>query len=198
MKWPFQHRTTAVDKAHVSFDGRDYRIDRGVFDPAVHLSGTLFATHLANQEWDGRSVVELGTGCGLLAGVLADRGASVVALDISESAVICAEANLSDTSVEVRQGDLLAPVAEARFDVIVTNPPYETRRSFRPRYSSPDFLSRLAMHWRSTADELVLAFPTDSIDVLDDVGFDLDLVARLPSSGRELGVFTAINQRVPT
>lgn len=191
MKWPFQRRTKAADIARVSFDGRDYRIDRGVFDPAVHLSGMLFATHLASQSWDGRRVVELGTGCGLLSGVLADRGASVVALDIAESAVICATANLSDTSVDVRQGDLLAPVADARFDVIVTNPPYETGRSLRPRYSSPDFLARLATQWTSTADELVLAFPTDSIDVLDDVGFDLELVARLPSSGRELGVFTA-------
>ena len=64
-------------------------------------------------------------------------------------------------------------------------------RSLRPRFRSPDVLERLAAQWRDFADRLVLAFPTDSADVLDEVGFDLHLIDRLKSSGRELGIFSS-------
>lgn len=175
--------------AQFPFDSRVYRVDRGVFDPQEHLSGLLFATHLESRDWGGIRVLELGTGCGLLAGVLADKGAEVVAVDVSEAAVTCARRNLADTTVDVRLGDLLDPVVGERFDVVVTNPPYEIGRARRPLYRSPDFLERLASSWSTVADRLVLAFPTDSVDILDDLGFDLTLEARLRSDGRELGVF---------
>ncbi len=185
---PFSQRSAS---ANVCFENRTYSVARGVFHPAAHLSGVLFATHLADREWANRRVVEVGTGCGLLAGVLADRGASVVATDVSTAAARCAAANLADTSVEVRQGDLLDPIAGEYFDVLVANPPYEIGRALRPRYRSPDYLERLAAQWPSVADELVLAFPTDSAEVLDHVGFDLTHVATLSSTGRDLGVFHA-------
>ena len=71
------------------------------------------------------------------------------------------------------------------------NPPYEIGRSLRPRYRSPDVLERLAAEWPNFADQLVLAFPTDSADVLDELRFDLHLIDRLESSGRELGIFSS-------
>jgi len=171
------------------FGERSYRIDRGVFHPEKHLSGLVFADFLRKRDWANNRIVELGTGCGLLAGVLADGGADVVAIDVSAAAVECARANLADTSVDVRLGDLLEPVRGERFDLIVTNPPYEVGRSLRPKYRSPDFLERLASQWPTVADQLILAFPTDSADALVDLGFDVQLIARIESAGRELGVF---------
>lgn len=175
----------------VCFNNREYRIDRGVFDPAAHVSGMLFATYLNTQNWYGQRILEIGTGCGLLAGVLDDQGASVVAVDVSRRAAQCARANLADSSVEVRHGDLWAPLEDERFDVLVTNPPYEIGRSWQPRYRSPNVLERLASGWKVVADRVVLAFPTDSAHLLTNVGFELSLVARLPSQARELGVFSA-------
>ncbi len=181
----------------VKFAGRTYSIPRGVFDPEHHLSGLLVAKYLTEQvhEWAGRSVLEVGTGCGILAGALYDSGADVTATDISKTAVNAAVANLSATNVEVRCGDGFEPVAGRRFDAIVVNPPYETGRSLRPLYRSAHLLDVLAAQWRTYADELVLAFPTDDQETLRDVGFELDLDERLSSPGRELGIFRSRGER---
>lgn len=176
----------------IEFSDRKYAISPRVFNPETQLSGLLFARWLSTQpatSWSKKSVLELGTGCGLLAGVLHDLGASVIATDISTAAVTCARKNLSTTAVDVREGNLFAPVARERFDVIVMNPPYEIGRSPLPRYRSPDVLERLAQQWPDYGDELILAFPTDSADVLEDVGFSLELLERIPSAGRELGIW---------
>ena len=86
--------------------------------------------------------------------------------------------------------DSFDPVRGERFDAIVMNPPYEIGWSLRPRYRSPDLLERIAAEWRRFADRLVLAFPTDSAEILDEVGLDLHLVDCLESGGRELGIFS--------
>ena len=106
-------------------------------------------------------------------------------------AVEAAKGNLAKTSVDVRYGDLFAPISGERFDVIVSNPPYEIGRSLRPRYRSPDVLQRLSVEWRDFADQLVVAFPTDSADLLVELGFNLHLVERFDSVGRELGIFSS-------
>jgi 16S rRNA G966 N2-methylase RsmD len=183
-----------------TFENRQYRVERAVFDPVRHISGVVFAEHLAHQKWPNRRVLELGTGCGLLAGVLHDHGATVTAVDISDASVTCAEKNLSDTSVEILQSDLFASIPSQRFDLIIMNPPYEVGRAFSRSVRSPDVLARLAEQWESFADELILAFPTDSVDVLEAAGLDLELVKRIRTDGRELGIFANRNTRqdVPT
>ena len=78
----------------------------------------------------GLHAVDVGTGSGAIALALATEGpfARVVATDLSEAALEVARANHAacapDAPVELRQGDLLAPVAGERFDVVVSNPPY--------------------------------------------------------------------------
>lgn len=167
-------------------------IDRGVFDPIGHLSGLIFARWLAEQNFANQRVLELGTGCGLLAHVVSRTATSVVATDVDPRAAECASVNLRATTIDVRCGDLFAPVMAERFDTLVTNPPYEVGRSRKPTLRSPDFLQRLADGWTNVADSLILAFPTDSIDLLHEFGLDLALVARLPTTGRELGIFDSV------
>lgn len=166
-------------------------VGHGVFDPVAHLSGIAAADHLAAQDWSNVRVLEIGTGCGLLAGVLHDRGAQVTAVDISAEAVSCARSNLIDTSVDVRESNLFAAVVGESFDVLVINPPYEVGRSRNPTLRSADLLSRLADGWADVADRLVLMFPTDSEDLLDTFGFGVDCAARIATGGRELGVYVA-------
>ena len=65
------------------------------------------------------SVLEVGTGCGLIAKIVARVARSVIATDINPQAVI----NVTLNGVDVVQGDLFANL-DRRFDVIIFNPPY--------------------------------------------------------------------------
>ena len=74
----------------------------------------------------GRTL-DLGTGCGEQALLLAAHSEAVVATDINPRAVRYAEMNArlnSIDNVEFRTGDLFEPVAGESFDLIVTNPPF--------------------------------------------------------------------------
>ncbi|WUD71524.1 methyltransferase [Streptomyces sp. NBC_00510] len=76
---------------------------------------------------DCADVLDLGTGSGVLALAAASRGAArVTAVDASARAVCAARLNarLNGLRVRVLRGDLTAPVAGRRFDLIVANPPY--------------------------------------------------------------------------
>jgi release factor glutamine methyltransferase len=65
------------------------------------------------------SVLELGTGCGLIAKVIAGSAHSVIATDINPQAVKNATLN----GVTAIQGDLFCNL-NRRFDLIIFNPPY--------------------------------------------------------------------------
>jgi release factor glutamine methyltransferase len=76
------------------------------------------------------SIADVGTGTGAIALALAARlpEASVTAIDSSADALALAaenaELNGLGPRVELLQGDLLAPVAGRRFDLVASNPPY--------------------------------------------------------------------------
>jgi ribosomal protein L3 glutamine methyltransferase len=79
---------------------------------------------------DVESVLDLCTGSGCLA-ILAARhfpNADVDAVDISKDALKVAARNVAAYGLEDRlrlhQGDLFAPLGEARYDLIISNPPY--------------------------------------------------------------------------
>lgn len=69
-----------------------------------------------------------GSGCIAIACAHAFPAARVDATELSESAAAVARRNAADHDVEgrvaVRVGDLYAPVAGERYDIIVSNPPY--------------------------------------------------------------------------
>ncbi|TMD93544.1 MAG: methyltransferase [Chloroflexi bacterium] len=74
-----------------------------------------------------RVALDLGTGCGVQALLAAPHSDTVVAADRNPRAVALATFNAAlnaVASVECRLGDLLAPVAGERFDLIVSNPPF--------------------------------------------------------------------------
>jgi release factor glutamine methyltransferase len=85
----------------------------------------LLARHLPLR--DGDVVLDLGTGAGLIGILAARRGHPVVATDVVEAWARCARANALLNGVgdrlEVRTGDLFAPVTGRSFDLIAVNPP---------------------------------------------------------------------------
>jgi release factor glutamine methyltransferase len=139
----------------------DYRLERvqgvslvvtpSVFNPRLPRTGAFLAAYLDAQHLAGAEVLDMGTGCGVCAIVAARRARRVVAVDINAAAVRCARGNalLNDVAerVEVRHGDLFAPVAGERFDLIVFNPPFlsGTARDDRDRaWRSADVAERFA------------------------------------------------------
>ncbi|MGV1005186.1 MAG: 50S ribosomal protein L11 methyltransferase [Candidatus Nanopelagicales bacterium] len=75
----------------------------------------------------GETVLDVGTGAGVLAILAAKMGGVVSATDILDSAVVTARANalLNEVAVDVRQGGLFSPFSEQTFDVIVANVPQD-------------------------------------------------------------------------
>jgi HemK-related putative methylase len=117
----------------------DYRIETvaglrllvlpSVSNPKVLRTGEFFARQLAALHIDEHtSVLDLGTGSGICALQAARRARAVVAVDINEAAVRCARINAAinqlEHRVEVRCGDLFAPVHGSRFDLVLFNPPF--------------------------------------------------------------------------
>jgi release factor glutamine methyltransferase len=75
-------------------------------------------------------IVDVGTGSGIIAVAVAHKlpAATVTAIDLSSSALAIAQENAKRNgvagSIRFLEGDLLAPVAEERFEIVVSNPPY--------------------------------------------------------------------------
>jgi release factor glutamine methyltransferase len=98
----------------------------GVFKPIVDT--WMLAEELRRHpRLAGAEVLDLCTGSGALAVAAAVHGARrVTAVDVSHRAVLTARLNarLNGARVRTLRGDLLAPVAGERFDLIMSNPPY--------------------------------------------------------------------------
>jgi release factor glutamine methyltransferase len=105
-----------------------------VFNPAVFGSSDILVRALRASTGSlgagcapGR-LLDMGTGTGLTALAGAALGYHVVAVDANPEAVRCARMNAllhhAEARVDVRCGDLFAPVAGERFDVVTFNPPF--------------------------------------------------------------------------
>ena len=102
-----------------------FKVAKNIYEPAEDTF--LLADNINARR--GERVLELGTGCGLLAILAAKAGAKeVVVTDINPAALKCARANAAKHQVEYcidfRLGDLFEPVAGEHFDLVMFNPPY--------------------------------------------------------------------------
>jgi release factor glutamine methyltransferase len=108
--------------------GLDLAIPPTVFHPKIFLTSAFFAKFLQSLDLAGKTVVEVGTGSGILALSAAKAGAkSVVALDINPAAVEAANLNAAKNGfgqVKALPSDLFSAVPEShKFDVIISSPP---------------------------------------------------------------------------
>src|SRR6202166_3584697 len=116
--------------------GLPFHVDERVIVPRSFI-GELLDSHFSGEEGsligdpaEIASVLDLCTGSGCLA-ILASRSfadAQIDAVDLSKDAVDVAARNVADYRLEGRvtlyQGDLFGPLGDARYDLIITNPPY--------------------------------------------------------------------------
>lgn len=116
---------------HKEFYGRRFAVDRRVLIPRSETELLVEAVLRVLPKAEPTRVLDVCTGSGCIAlSIAAERPlASVWATDTSADALAVAKANAEALELAARvtffEGDLLAPVpADARFDVIVSNPPY--------------------------------------------------------------------------
>src|SRR6516165_9609785 len=118
--------------------GLPFHVDERVIVPRSFI-GELLDTHFGGDGEAGsliddpsavERVLDLCTGSGCLA-ILAARhfpNAEVDAVDVSKGALEVAARNVGDYGLEHRvmlhRGDLFAPLGDARYDLIISNPPY--------------------------------------------------------------------------
>lgn len=148
---PIQYAT-----GRVGFRTLDLTIDSRALIPRPETEGLV---DLVLRRAKGGLAADIGTGSGCIALSLAVEGRfdRVIAVERSPEAAALARENLAlvrpRTPVEIREGDLLAPLAGSRFRAIVSNPPYltgneydaldESVKAFEPRealVSGPDGL----------------------------------------------------------
>jgi HemK-related putative methylase len=139
----------------------------GVLNPRLTRSGEFFASVLGELVAPGAEVLDMGTGSGVCALFAARHARRVVAVDINPAAVRCARINilmnrLEDT-VEVVQGDLFAPLAGRRFDLVLFNPPFlrgvprdDADRAWRSTDVAERFAAGLRDHLQPGGSALIL------------------------------------------
>lgn len=100
-------------------------------DSRAIIPRSYFVELIPRLRGDPRRIADVGTGTGCLAVLLALRfpRARVDAIDVSPAALAVARVNvrrhrLSDR-VRLRRSDLFASVPAGRYDLVVSNPPYE-------------------------------------------------------------------------
>ncbi len=109
--------------------GKPFVVLPDVFNPTLFFSSEFFVNTFGPELIPpGANVLDMGTGSGVVAVFAAQWAARVVAVDVNPAAVRCARINVLlnevDDRVEVREGNLFAPVRAALFDVVLFNPPY--------------------------------------------------------------------------
>ncbi len=139
----------------------DYRLEnvRGmrllvlpsVSNPKLLRTGAFFGQCLEASMTADRDVLDIGTGSGVCALFAARHAQRVVAVDINRVAVRCAAINAAinhlDHRIDIRHGDLFAPVAGERFDLVLFNPPFlrgEPRDERDAAWRSSDVAARFA------------------------------------------------------
>ncbi len=139
----------------VSFRTLELRIDARALIPrpeTEELVDLVLSWARAAPGAAGGVVADIGTGCGCIALALAVEGpfSRVIAVERSPAAAALARENVAavrpPVPVEVREGDLLAPLAGERCRAIVANPPYLTEAEYAALDPAVrDFEPRLAL-----------------------------------------------------
>lgn len=85
----------------------------------------LLKNYISELDLEGKKVLDMGTGSGILALEMAEKGAEVTAADINPEAVenVSGKAKKEGLEIKVKKSDLFENIEE-KFDLILFNPPY--------------------------------------------------------------------------
>jgi release factor glutamine methyltransferase len=126
---PIQYITGVAE-----FYGLPFSVNCDVLIPRPETEHLVEKTIELASGFNAPRILDVGTGSGAIAVALAHKlpQAVITAVDISAAALDVARGNAERNAVAGRirflEGDLLAPVAHERFDIVVSNPPYVPER----------------------------------------------------------------------
>ncbi len=112
-------------KKQIFYRDLTFQIFENVYDPSEDTF--LAADNLTVNEED--LVLDMGTGCGILAILAAQKARKVVAVDLNPHAIFCAQKNAqinkSTDKIDFRKGNLFQPLHKDEvFSLIIFNAPY--------------------------------------------------------------------------
>lgn len=116
-------------KRRYTFRGTAITVLPGVFHPGIFHSTVFILNYLEQQPLTGKTLLEIGSGTGLISIRAAKANALVTATDLSATAIgnTTLNAKLNHVNINIIQSDLFAHVEKNAFDWIVINPPYYAR-----------------------------------------------------------------------
>lgn len=180
------------------FDFRRFRIEQDRCSMKVGTDGVLLGAWFPLEP--GMSVLDVGTGTGLVALMAAQRGAgSVTAVEIDHDAAGQAAENAERSEwsglIEVVNADIAGFTSESGFDRIVCNPPY-----FRDSLRCPDVGRNAARHNDSLSYETLVRCASDMLtaDGLLCVVLPYDAVETFTRCARTAGLYMVRRTDVTT
>jgi tRNA1Val (adenine37-N6)-methyltransferase len=127
----------------MSFQFKQFKVEHSNSSMKVGTDAVLLGAFIQTEKQE--KILEVGTGCGVVALMLAQKGNRVLAIDIHASSVEEAQQNFSNSvfapfliADEIDFFKLQAPV---KFDRIVSNPPF-----FQNSLQAPDEARNAARH----------------------------------------------------
>lgn len=114
------------------FYGRTFQVDESVLIPRPETEELIVGTIERMQKLFGESknlkFADIGTGSGAIAITMKIEcpELDVTATDLSEAALATARKNAEQLQADItfKQGDLTAPIANEKWDIVLSNPPY--------------------------------------------------------------------------
>jgi release factor glutamine methyltransferase len=112
------------------YDGLHLRIHPDVFHPGFFFSTRLLLAQLQKMHLDGKLLLELGAGSGLISMIAAKKKAIVTASDINPVAVEYLRKNSSAINIPITilEADVFSDIPANKFDIIAINPPYYKKK----------------------------------------------------------------------
>jgi release factor glutamine methyltransferase len=174
-------------------------LPKGIYVPSDDTF--LMLESIARIPVEGKNVLDMGTGSGILGLFCAARGARVTATDIDDLALRHAK-NAAQTlglSIEAVVSDIFVNV-QGRFDLISFNPPYLPSSTVQDRtvdggrhgtVLSKRFLVGLGKHLEKDGTALLLVSSLNDASFhlhLENLSFDYEVVAKRPLFFEELRV----------
>lgn len=112
------------------YQGIKITVVPGVFPPNFTISTRILLKYIDTLNLDGKTLLELGCGSGIISLLAAKKGAVVTASDINEKALeqLKVSAQKNKLKLKIVKSDLFNTIPETRFDYIIINPPYYPKK----------------------------------------------------------------------
>ena len=113
-----------------SYQNISVLVEPTVFPPFLTISTKLLLEFVETLPLKGKTVLELGCGCGIISILAAHKNALVTSTDINDVALNALQKNAAENhvSLEILHSDLFENLGNRAFDFTIINPPYYPKK----------------------------------------------------------------------